>query len=269
MKKLFSLKKLFSWLLRELGSQNRSSNSAPSGATQDLGSRAILQSALHNPCTGSRGLYSYKEPVYLAMLAQMSERFYQGEQFQPSQFPVMDSILGNEDGLVHLSIQGDKASTPQSVVIGRVNGCYGIFEGGIAHTSVNGRHRVNPITDIEQSINLYMQEDPACVRQSFDIISSSEVDNGFDESLTGRILEIFNGNSQELVIHIIRQGDTEFTPYPVQNFLNRLQEQGVTIEWCNRSEEGGCLHQQHPLSEGLYTDDIFPLGTPYTFGLTR
>jgi hypothetical protein len=265
------MKKLLRWLLGGFGSQNRPSNSVSSGATQDLGSRAILQSALHNPYTGSRGLYSYEEPVCLAMLAKMSECFYGGEQFEPLQFPVMDSILDHNDGLVHLSIPGNEALPPQSVVIGRVNGCYGIFEGEIAHTSVNGRHRVNPITDIERSIELYIQEDRACVLRSFDIIGSSQVNNKFGGVLTEKILEIFNGNSQEPIIRIIRQGDTQFTPYPLEGFLNRLQEQGFTIEWRNRSEEEGCPHPQHPLSEDLLhaQDDIFPLGRPYASGLTR
>ncbi len=137
------------------------------------------------------------------------------------------------------------------MVIGRVNGCYGIFEGEIAHTSVNGRHRVNPITDIERYIALYMQKDRACVSRSFDIIGSSQVNNKFGGVLNKKILEIFNGRSEEPVIHIIRQGDTEFTPYLLENFLSCLREQGFTIETRDTA------------------DDIFPLGRLYTFGLTR
>jgi hypothetical protein len=253
------MKKIFQRLLGLFLSQNRPSNSAPSRAKQasDTG-------------TASEDCYPCKGFAYLAILAQMSsECFDSTETLKPLQFPVMDSILGNEDGLVHLIIQGNEALPPQSVVIGRVNGCYGIFEGKTAHTSVNGRHRVNLIADIERYIELYMQEDHACVSQSFDIISISEVNNKFGGVLTEKILEIFNGRSAEPVINIIRQSDTGFTPYPLENFLSCLQEQGFTIETRNTFEEEGCLHQQQPSPEGLDTDEIFPLGRQETFGLAR
>jgi hypothetical protein len=253
------MKKFFQRLLGLFRSQNRSSNSAPSRAKQASDTGTASKDCY--PCTGF---------AYLAILAQMSsECFDRTETFEPLQFPVMDSILGNEDGLVHLIIQGNEALPPQSVVIGRVKGCYGIFEGKTAHTSVNGRHRVNLIADIERSIALYMQEDRACVLQSFDIISSSQVNNKFGGFLTEKILEIFNGRSEEPVIYIIRQGDTEFTLYPLEDFLSRLREKGFIIEWRDTAEEDGCLSQQQRSPAGLYTDDIFPLGRPYTFGLTR
>jgi len=238
------VKKFLQRLLSLFGLETRSSN--PGSVDTERGSNTVTPSEQLYPCNG------YTD---LAILGEMSQVFYEGDRYEPSKFAVLDSLIGANDGLVRLSFQNANSQDPVIIHFGRVNGCYGVFEGETAHTSVNGRHRVNPILYLEQCINLYMSDDPAEKRRSFDIISGSNVDNTFSDFFNAMILNVFNGQNQNHVIEIFRQGDTDYQPYPLYDFLSCLQEQGFT--YGNTSEE----------SVGF--DDVFPLGRGDTFVLAR